>query len=62
MANEKLIWVGLLCCIAALVVQVFPNAAFRLGVDVSASWLVFGFGVFLILTATLLSLGGGRRR
>lgn len=62
MAAEKLIWVGLVCCLAALVIQVFPNAAFRMGVDVDASWQVFGFGVFLLLMSTLLSLGGRRPR
>jgi len=62
MAVNKLIWVGLVCCLAALAIQVFPNAAFRIGVDVGASWLVFGFGVFLILMSALVSLSGGRRR
>ena len=58
MALNKLIWVGLICCLAALSIQVFPNAAFRMGVDVNASWMVFGFGVFLILMSTLISLAG----
>jgi len=61
MAVNKLIWVGLVCCLAALAIQVFPNAAFQIGVDVDASWLVFGFGVFLILMSALVSLTGGRR-
>jgi hypothetical protein len=60
MAMNKLIWVGLLSCLAALAIQVFPEAAFRIGADVKASWLVFGFGVFLILTATLTGISGRR--
>ena len=51
-----LIWVGLCCCIAALAIQVFPGAAFALGADVSAAWLVFIFGVFLIIVSTLISM------
>ncbi len=62
MAAEKLIWTGLVCCLAGLTIQVFPNAAFRMGVDVGASWFVFGFGVFLLLISTLISLAGGKRR
>lgn len=62
MAAEELVWVGLVCCLAALVIQVFPDAAFRIGVDVGASWLVFGFGVFLLLMSALLNLGGRTRR
>ncbi len=58
MALNKLIWVGLICCLTALAIQVFPNAAFRIGVDVGASWVVFGFGIFLILMSTLISVGG----
>ena len=60
MAVNKLIWVGLACCLAALVIQVFPEAAFRMGADVKASWLVFGFGLFLIVIATFAN-GTGRR-
>ncbi len=59
MVKNNLIWIGLFCCIAALAIQVFPNAAFNMGVDVGASWLVFGFGVFLILVAALISTAGG---
>ncbi len=62
MAFNKLIWVGLACCLAALAIQVFPTAAFRLGVDVSASWLVFGFGLFLILMSALISMTNSDRR
>ncbi len=60
MAVNKLIWVGLICCLTALMIQVFPEAAFRMGADVKASWLVFGFGVFLILIATFTGMNGRR--
>ena len=55
MAVNKLIWVGLCCCLTALIIQVFPEAAFRIGADVKASWMVFSFGLFLIVIATFLS-------
>lgn len=64
--TNTLIWIGITCCLTALCIQLFPNAAFRLGVDVDASWLVFGFGVFTILvaalTATLAPSRSGRKR
>jgi len=60
MGVNKLIWVGLICCLAALTIQLFPEAAFQLGADVKASWLVFVFGLFLIVIATFAS-GAGRR-
>lgn len=56
MAANTLIWVGLSCCLIALAIQVFPNAAFSMGADVSASWLVFGFGAFLIAASVIISL------
>jgi len=56
MSINTLNWVGLVCCLTALAIQVFPDAAFRAGVNVSAAWLVFGFGVFLILMAAVISL------
>ncbi len=62
MAAEKLIWVGLICCLCALAIQTFPNFAFHIGVEISASWRVFAFGVFLILISTLSRLNGGPRR
>jgi hypothetical protein len=58
--SNNLIWIGLLCCLAALSIQLFPDAAFRLGADASASWLVFGFGLFLILVAAAIANGGPR--
>lgn len=60
MGDNYLIATGLLCCFIALAIQVFPGAAFRAGVDVSASWLMFGFGVFLILVGALINVGGAR--
>ncbi|VAW05502.1 hypothetical protein MNBD_ALPHA05-170 [hydrothermal vent metagenome] len=56
MSMNNAFWVGLGCCLAALAIQVFPGAAFRIGVNVSAAWLVFGFGVFLILMSAALSV------
>ncbi|WP_133162266.1 hypothetical protein [Hyphococcus luteus] len=47
--SNMLISTGLVSCLAALAVQLFPDAAFRLGADPAASWLVFGFGIFLIV-------------
>ena len=58
MPAARLMWVGLFCCLVALLIQVFPQAAFRLGADAAASWLVFGFGVFLIVMSSLISLYG----
>ena len=55
MAVNKLIWVGLTCCLTALLIQVFPDAAFRMGAEVKASWMVFSFGLFLIVIATFMS-------
>ncbi|WP_425410120.1 hypothetical protein [Hyphococcus sp.] len=59
MATNNLIWIGLFCCLIALGVQLFPEAAFNMGVDVGASWLIFGFGVFLILIAAFVAASGG---
>ncbi len=60
MTINNLVWVGLCCCLAALMIQVFPDAAFRIGVDVGASWRVFGFGVFLIVVSAVMSIGARR--
>ncbi|MEQ8934531.1 MAG: hypothetical protein RIE56_01915 [Amphiplicatus sp.] len=62
MGFTKLLWVGLFCCIGALLVKLFPAASFELGVDVASAWLLFGFGVFLIVTAMLVAMKGGARR
>ena len=45
MASGKIIWTGLLCCLTALGVKLFPEAAYRLGADSEAVWLVFTFGL-----------------
>ncbi len=60
MTTGQLLWAGVACCIAALIVQLFPEAAYRFGVDLDATWRLFGFGVFLISVATLLAAIGGR--
>lgn len=61
MTTGQLLWAGLFCCIVALAIQLFPAATYALGVDLGASWRLFGFGVFLISVATLLAASGGRR-
>ncbi|WDI32375.1 hypothetical protein PUV54_04105 [Hyphococcus flavus] len=63
MATNNLIWIGLFCCLIALAIQLFPDAAFRAGADVNSSWLVFGFGIFLILVAAFVAASSrGDRR
>jgi hypothetical protein len=57
MTTAHLSATGLVCCLAALIIQTFPAAAFHAGVDIDASWRVFGFGLFLIAAGAL----GGRR-
>jgi hypothetical protein len=58
MDHGKLVWIGLVCCIAALMTQVFPQAAYQLGVDIAAGWRLFGFGLFLIAIAALMTAAG----
>lgn len=60
MTTGQLLWAGLACCIVALSVQLFPAAAYALGVDPGATWRLFGFGVFLIAIASLIAAVGGR--
>ena len=62
MAFNNLLWVGLICCLSALVIQIFPSAAFNVGVDVSASWMLFVFGVFLIVVAAIAQRTSGSPR
>ncbi len=63
MSATALTWAGLSCSLAALAIQVFPNAAFRMGIDVGAAWLMLGFGVFLIAVSVALNIAGrGDRR
>ena len=60
--SNMLITTGLGCCLTALAIQLFPDAAFRMGADPAASWLVFGFGVFLILAGALIASSGRRAK
>ena len=60
MTTGQLLWAGLACCIASLVVQLFPAMSYALGVDPAATWRLFGFGVFLIGIASLMTAAGGR--
>ncbi|MEK7266056.1 MAG: hypothetical protein AAB227_08155 [Pseudomonadota bacterium] len=60
MTTGQLLWAGLACCIASLFVQLFPTAAYALGVDLGATWRLFGFGVFLIAIASLMTAVGGK--
>lgn len=60
MTTGQLLWAGLACCIVSLCVQLFPAAAYELGVDPGATWRLFGFGVFLIAIASLMAAAGGR--
>lgn len=57
---DNLIAMGVAGCAIALVIQVFPAAADRLGADPGAAWLLFGFGVFLVLVGALIATGGRR--
>lgn len=61
MTTGQLLWAGLACCIAALAVQLFPGVAYAIGADLGATWRLFGFGVFLIAMASLMTAAGGRR-
>lgn len=62
MTTGQMLWAGLCCSVASLVIQLFPGAAFALGVDVGATWRLFAFGIFLIAVAFLAaSTAGGRR-
>jgi hypothetical protein len=56
--TNSLLWTGLLCCVSALVLQLFPGLAFRIGAEPAAAWLVFGFGVFLMIIAAMVASGG----
>lgn len=60
MATGHLLTAGLFCCALALIVQLFPMAAFSLGADVTAAWRLFGFGVFLIAVAALMTAAATR--
>jgi hypothetical protein len=60
MATGHLLTAGLFCCTLALIVQLFPMAAFSLGADVSAAWRLFAFGAFLIAVAALMTAASAR--
>lgn len=55
--TNSLLWTGLLCCLGALLLQLFPDLAFSIGAEPAAAWLVFGFGVFLMLVAAMIASG-----
>lgn len=42
----KLIWIGVLCCIGALALNLFPALTYELGMDRGGAWSFFGFGLF----------------
>ncbi len=60
MATGHLLTAGLFSCALALIVQLFPMAAFSLGADVTAAWRLFAFGVFLIAVAALMTAAATR--
>lgn len=55
---NTLVWTGLFCCLAALSLQLFPGVAFSIGAEPAAAWLVFAFGLFLMLVAGMVASGG----
>ena len=59
MTAEKLTWLGVFCCLATLGLNLFPALSFHFGVDLRAAWMVFAFGLFLIVISALL---GGKAR
>lgn len=61
-AAGKLIWTGVACCVVALIVNLFPRAAFDLGADPGRVRVLFGFGVFLIIAALFAGGRGEGRR
>ncbi len=60
MTTGQLLATGLFLCTLALLVQLFPAAAFSIGADVGAAWRLFAFGVFLISVAALMTAAGGQ--
>lgn len=51
MALDKLVWIGLFCCLSALALNLFPRVTFEWGMNPAAAWALFAFGFFLILAA-----------
>lgn len=62
MTTGQLLGAGLACCLFALAVQLFPEAAYSIGVDIAATWRLFGFGVFLIAVASLTAAAARRTK
>jgi len=58
MAFDKLIWIGLFCCIGALLVNLFPKLTFDLGMNPGGTWMLFSFGLFLIVTSVAVAIKG----
>jgi hypothetical protein len=51
----KLIWIGVICCIGALALNLFPALVLDLQMDRNGAWLFFGFGMFLILVGIAIA-------
>lgn len=62
MAVSKLMWTGVLCCLGALLINLFPAFSHELGMEPGAAWRIFGFGLFLIILAAALGGAAGRNR
>ncbi|MCB2113346.1 MAG: hypothetical protein KDD85_07330 [Parvularculaceae bacterium] len=60
MTTVRILWTGLACCIVSLAAQLFPLAAGSIGVDPGAVWRLFGFGLFLVAIAALMTALIGR--
>lgn len=59
MTTAHLSWTGVICCLAALALQLFPGFTDAAGVDVDALWRVFAFGLFLLALSALSARRGG---
>lgn len=46
--SGALLRTGLVSCLAALFMQIFPTAAAAAEIDLGATWRLFAFGLFLI--------------
>lgn len=57
MAAGKLMWIGVLCCLGALLVNLFPESAFDAGMQPDRAWAMFGFGLFLIVLSVIFGRG-----
>lgn len=52
----KILWVGLACCLIALFAGLFPRLSFDLGISANGAWMLFSFGLFLIVASTAVAL------